>query len=356
MAPTQAASSHLAREVEDIGFAFVRDVRAARLQRSLSLIAGLSSGMSGLEVAYQHYRGSYSQRVMYTPVILSQALLIAGVWGSVQPRAARTVLPLVAGITLADCALGFGLHLRGIHRKPGGWRLPVTNVSMGPPPLAPLLFGMSAYMGIVASRMRPETKPRRQAVALPAPPPDAPRLVAREARMQKHLALITALSAICSGVEALYSHYKNNFKYKAQWTPVAIAPLLAGAGFAALAPPPVASSRLARIVLPAASALAIADGAAGVFYHARGIVRRPGGAQHLVYNVMYGPPILAPLLFAACGFLGLLASFMSRHPGDARSGSGRPRPAGPPQQAPLHAGVGPTGASRIGRLSRRRES
>jgi hypothetical protein len=58
--------------------------------------------------------------------------------------------------------------------------------------------------------------------------------------------------------------------------------------------------------------LAIADGAAGVFYHARGIARRPGGTKHLLYNTMYGPPILAPLLFAACGFLGLMASIMGR--------------------------------------------
>ena len=291
------------REAETAGLALLEDLRAARWQRGLSLIAGLSSGMSGLEVAYQHYRGSYGQRIMYTPVILSQALLIAGVWGSIKPRVARTVLPVVAGITLADCAIGFGFHLRGIHRKPGGWRLPVTNVVMGPPPLAPLLFGMSAYMGLVASRMQPEAGGRRR-----------PRVTAvgHPARMQKHLALITALSAVCSGVEALYSHYKNNFKYKAQWTPVVIAPLLAGAGFATVAGPRVAGSRLTKTLLPAASVLAIADGAAGVFYHARGIARRPGGTKHLLYNTMYGPPILAPLLFAACGFLGLMASIMGR--------------------------------------------
>lgn len=291
------------REAEKAGLALLEDLRAARWQRSLSLIAGLSSGMSGLEVAYQHYRGSYGQRVMYTPVILSQALLIAGVWGSIQPRVARTVLPVVAGITLADCAVGFGFHLRGIHRKPGGWRLPVTNVVMGPPPLAPLLFGMSAYMGLVASRLQPETGGRRRPQGLAEGHP---------AHMQTHLAVITALSAVCSGVEALYSHYKNNFKYKAQWTPIVIAPLLAGAGFAAAAGPRVAGSRLAKTLLPAASLLAIADGAAGVFYHARGITRRPGGTKHLVYNIMYGPPILAPLLFAACGFLGLMASVMGR--------------------------------------------
>jgi hypothetical protein len=31
-----------------------------------------------------------------------------------------------------------------------------------------------------------------------------------------------------------------------------------------------------------------------------------------IYNIVYGPPLFAPLLFAACGFLGLLASLLGR--------------------------------------------
>jgi hypothetical protein len=50
----------------------------------------------------------------------------------------------------------------------------------------------------------------------------------------------------------------------------------------------------------------------GFFYHARGILRRPGGTKHLVYNIIYGPPIFAPLLFGAAGMLGLLASLLRR--------------------------------------------
>jgi hypothetical protein len=55
---------------------------------------------------------------------------------------------------LADCAIGSYFHVRGIQRKPGGWRLPLTNIAMGPPVFAPLLFGISAYLGIVASFLR----------------------------------------------------------------------------------------------------------------------------------------------------------------------------------------------------------
>ena len=68
----------------------------------------------------------------------------------------------------------------------------------------------------------------------------------------------------------------------------------------------------ARIFLPVASALAALDGVIGFFYHVRGVLRRPGSLKKPVYNVLYGPPILAPLLFAASGFIGLLASMLRR--------------------------------------------
>lgn len=252
-----------------------------RLQRSLSLLAGLTSGLSGLEVAYMHYRGSYGNRLMWTPILMSQALFGAGVAGALRPRLARTLLPAVSAVTLADCAVGFVFHLRGVQRKPGGWRLFRVNVPMGPPPFAPLLFGMSAYMGILAARM----------------PPQGNQVAAH---LRRHLRLITAIAAVCSGTEALYSHYKSNFRYRVQWTPIAVAPLLA---VAALVSKP-------RWLLPAASLAAMADGAAGAGFHARGVLRRSGGRQHLMYNIMYGPPLLAPLLFAACGIFGLLACMM----------------------------------------------
>jgi hypothetical protein len=58
--------------------------------------------------------------------------------------------------------------------------------------------------------------------------------------------------------------------------------------------------------------LALLSGAVGFFYHARGVLRRPGGVKLPLYNILYGPPIFAPLLYAATGFLGLLASLLRR--------------------------------------------
>ncbi|MDQ2688469.1 MAG: hypothetical protein M3Y28_11455, partial [Armatimonadota bacterium] len=47
------------------------DVREGRFQKSLALIAGFSSLLSGLDVTLEHYRGSYGQRIMYSPVLIS---------------------------------------------------------------------------------------------------------------------------------------------------------------------------------------------------------------------------------------------------------------------------------------------
>lgn len=307
----------LVHDAEDV----LEHIREGRFQRSLALIAGLSSLLSGLEVTYEHYRGGYSRRIMYTPIILSGALSGAGIWAFKSKQAARTVLPAISILTLADAGVGFYFHVRGIHRKPGGWRLPIVNMVMGPPIFAPLLFGISAYLGVIAYYLRREGDPEGKRMPRPAHPHSwATRLPGRiqherigwqqdlrEGRFQKHMAAATVVWSFFSGFEAWYSHYKNNFRYKMQWTPVIIAPLLMAAGLGA-----IKSRKVAHTWLPAMSALAIADGSVGFYYHARGVLRRPGGAKLLLYNIMYGPPIFAPLLFAACGFVGLLASLLRR--------------------------------------------
>jgi len=293
-------------------------VREGRFQRWLSLIAGASAVLSGIEVAYEHYRGSYSRRAMYTPVILSGAMTVAGIAGFASKKATTGVLRYTSMVTLADGIIGFYFHTRGIERKPGGWRLPLTNIVMGPPICGPLLFGVAAYLGLIASFLRrgegsgmmpPRPAHEHHLVARAGFPHELITLTQdiREGRFQRHMAAATVFAAFLSGFEAWYSHYKNNFRYKAQWTPVIIAPALIASALGA-----IKSRRVAHGWLPAISVLAIVDGSAGCVYHARGILRRPGGLNKPLYNLIYGPPLFAPLLFAACGFLGLLASLLGR--------------------------------------------
>lgn len=274
----------------------------------MSFVAGASSFISALEVGYEHYKGSYGNPVMYSPVTLSVVLTGAGLAGTFSGKAARTVLRVTSAATLLDGIIGFGFHVRGVARKPGGWRLPVTNIVMGPPIFAPLLFGTAAYLGLIASYLRPENAaPIGEEADASTEYPEGWRRNINNGRFQKQLAIVSALWALSSGLEAWYSHYKSNFKIWAQWTPIIMTPIQVAACAAA-----VYSPRAARTVLPASSALATVNGTVGFYYHVRGILRRPGGRKHWLYNILYGPPVFAPLLFAACGTLGLLASLLRR--------------------------------------------
>lgn len=278
-------------------------IKDGRFQRSLALVSAASSLVSGLEVGYEHYRGSYSNLIMYTPVILSGVLTGAALAGFFSRKAAKRILRWTAAATLADGIVGFFFHVRGIQRKPGGWRLPLTNIIMGPPIFAPLLFGTAAYLGFMASYLRREE--------------DAPDAVdtsytgwrreLHEGRFQKHLCVVAALWTIFSGVEAWYSHYKSRFRIWAQWTPVILSPVQLGVCIGA-----IVSDRVAKRLLGPVSMLTLTNGAVGFGYHARGIARRSGGLKHWLYNILYGPPVFAPLLFSACGALGVLASLLRR--------------------------------------------
>jgi len=301
--------ARIGRDIFREGIAADKDIREGRFQKSLALVAGFSSIVSGLEVSYEHYRGSYGQRIMYSPVLLSPLLLIAGVWAFFSKRAAKMVLPVVSSLVLLDSVVGFLFHVRGIQRKPGGWRAPIANIIMGPPLFAPLLFGISGYLGLIAVFLRREdSQPTDTDTNEPSDAsPASWEQDAREGRFQKHLAAAAAAASFFSGIEALYSHYKNNFRYKVQWSPVIVSGLLTGAGIGA-----VFSRRVGKTLLPMMSLLAIVNGAVGFFYHVRGLLRRPGGLKLPLYNLIYGPPVFAPLLFAAAGAMGLLASLMRR--------------------------------------------
>lgn len=303
----------------------LQHIREGRFQRSLSLITAFSSLLSGLEVTYEHYIGSYSQQIMYTPVFLSLVLCIAGVWAVFNRWAARIFLPVVSLVTAVDGIVGFVMHVRGIARKPGGWRIPVFNIVMGPPILAPLLFATSGFLGLVSAFLRreddfPEMERERVQAAQAKRPlwmDMLPRSITkdirvveheiREGRFQRIMGVATAISAFFSGFESLYSHYKNNFTYRIEWVPILLTPAVMIAGIGT-----IWSRAVARTLLPLTSALALISGAVGFFYHVRGVLRRPGGAKLPLYNILYGPPVFAPLLFAATGFLGLLASLLRR--------------------------------------------
>ena len=66
--------------------AYEHDVREGKFQCGLLLLTAARSVASGLEVAYEHYRGSYSRRVMYTPCHFKWVARVSCVCGLLQPE------------------------------------------------------------------------------------------------------------------------------------------------------------------------------------------------------------------------------------------------------------------------------
>lgn len=129
----------------------------------------------------------------------------------------------------------------------------------------------------------------------------------RAGRTQRMLAGLTAASALPLGFEVLIEHYRGSFANKLMWVPLALTPPLFAAGVAG-----VASERAARTVLPAVSALYAVNGLVGVVTHVRGVMRKPGGLREPVYNIVMGPPVLAPGSLALVGGLGIAAALLPR--------------------------------------------
>ena len=129
----------------------------------------------------------------------------------------------------------------------------------------------------------------------------------REGRVQKLLAVTTALSAPALGMEIYFEHYKGSFGDKWMWTPLVLTPPLAAAGLAG-----VVSEKAARTALPFVSALYALDGLAGIVTHLRGVHRRPGGLREAHYNLVMGPPLLAPGSLCLVGALGIAAAIVKR--------------------------------------------
>ncbi len=290
-----------------------REIRRGRFQRSAALITGFAAVVSGFEAYIQHDRGAFDDKWMWTPVALTPPTAAVAVAAVFSEGIARKALPVLSAVTILDGAIGFGLHLRGIKRMPGGFGLGQYNIVMGPPVAAPLLMCTVGTTGILAAFLRRETlHPLGLSDALIALTDLAPSSSTASSRIasgefQRPLAAVTAIFAVIAGGEAYFEHMRGSFNQRVMWTPVWLTPPMAAAAIAA-----VVSERAAHDVLPIAAIVTLGDGVLGFLLHIRGIRDMPGGVHNLRFNITMGPPLFAPLLLSSVGLLGLVASLVRR--------------------------------------------
>jgi len=134
----------------------VRNLRDGRMQKLLAASAAFSAPPLAFEIYLEHYKGSFGDKWMWTPIWLTPAVTAAGVAGFVSERAARTVLPAVSALYAVDGLIGVWTHFRGVQKRPGGFHEPTYNLVMGPPLLAPGSLCLVGAMGVMAAIVKRE--------------------------------------------------------------------------------------------------------------------------------------------------------------------------------------------------------
>jgi hypothetical protein len=257
-------------------------VAARAFNRSSALLAASVLADSAME----HYRGSFANPAMYTPLASSALSVLAGLHGGVdrnaetqQLRHAIYVVAVAAGVS------GTAFHLYTVTKRPGGWSW--NNLFYGAPLGAPAALLLSGALGAVAERLRDEPAEKPQIFGLPA---------------GKALALLASAGLVGTVGEVALLHFRGSFQHPAMYAPVSLPPIAAVllAQAALRSPRP---SWFARAWLRMTAAL----GLIGVGFHARGIARNQGGWRNWSQNLFNGPPLPAPPSFSALALAGLAA-------------------------------------------------
>ena len=133
------------------------NARAGRLQKTLAVTVAASGLPLGAEMYLEHYKGSFGDIWMWSPIVSSPLVSAAGLAGWRSRTAASTVLPAAGALYALNGLIGTYTHLRGVTRKPGGLHEPTYNFIMGPPLMAPgslILVGALAILAGIVERER----------------------------------------------------------------------------------------------------------------------------------------------------------------------------------------------------------
>jgi hypothetical protein len=135
---------------------WVANVQHGRFERSLSALTAVSALITTAEVYAEHYRASFANKMMWSPILVTPPVVVAGVAGVYSRRWAKTALPIASAVYAADGLIGQFFHVRGVARRPGGFQQASYNIPMGPPIVAPGLMSIVGFMGLLAAVLRRE--------------------------------------------------------------------------------------------------------------------------------------------------------------------------------------------------------
>ena len=132
------------------------NIEHGRFERSLSGLTAFAAVVTTTEVYAEHYRASFGNKMMWSPIAVTPPVVVAGIAGIYSRRWAKTVLPIASVVYAADGLIGEYYHARGVARRPGGFGQASYNIPMGPPIMAPGLMSIVGAMGVLAALLRRE--------------------------------------------------------------------------------------------------------------------------------------------------------------------------------------------------------
>jgi hypothetical protein len=274
-----------ARAIQPAGRPQASDV-TIRAGKRLNGAAGTLAFSVLADSAIEHYRGSFNNPAMYTPLAVSALALGVSLHGvadeqgaAVRVRHATYFASALTGL------LGTGFHVYNIVKRPG--RLDWQNLFYGAPVGAPMALLLSGLLGVFAERVRD------------AKAGETPRVLGL--RAGHAVAAIASVGLLGTSGEAALLHFRGAFHDPFMVLPVTLPPVAA-----ALLARTAAGGR-GRAVACWGLRVTAALGFNGMGFHAFGVARNMGGWRNWSQNVLNGPPLPAPPSFTGLALAGLAA-------------------------------------------------
>ncbi|OOK82282.1 hypothetical protein BZL30_0221 [Mycobacterium kansasii] len=111
----------------------LHNVAHGRFERSLSGLTAFAALVTTAEIYFEHYRASFGNKWMWSPIVVTPPVVVAGVGGVFSKRWAKRWLPATAAIYAANGLLGEYFHARGVARRPVAGGCTTTTSRWGPP-------------------------------------------------------------------------------------------------------------------------------------------------------------------------------------------------------------------------------
>ncbi len=274
------------------------ETATVKAARRLNRAAGMIAGSVLADSAMEHYRGSFHNKAMWTPLISSALSLAVSVHGHRDKRhgahRGRDLVYAAAGLT---GIVGTGFHLYNITKKPGGFSW--QNVFYSAPIGAPAALSVSGLMGFLSERVRDNE------------PGTSPRIAGTSAG--RMVAALTGVSLLGTMGEAGLLHFRGAYHNPVMFVPVSVPPVAA----ALLGNTAIGRSRVRRPITRWWLRATTLMGILGVAFHAYGVSRNMGGWRNWRQNAFSGPPLPAPPAFTGLAMAGLAAlGLLEDHPDD----------------------------------------